>query len=99
MFFELISILDVLQRAGIAPCDPTPPPAAFEPVDTRTPIPRFPSAAAPTQCHSIKRRPSAFDIKVEEAEVQAELVDDDDEYTQREKVLLVCSSLAEYLFP
>ena len=99
LFFEFVSILDVLQRAGIAPRDPTPPPAAFEPIDTPTPIPRSPSVAAPTQSHSIKRRLSAVEVKAEEAEVQAELMDDDDEYTQREKVLLVCSSLSEYLSP
>jgi hypothetical protein len=99
LFFEFISILDVLQRAGIAPRDPTPPSAGFEPIDTPTPIPRSPSVAAPAQSHSIKRRLSAVDIKAEEAEVKAELMDNDDEYTQREKVLLVCSSPAEYLPP
>jgi hypothetical protein len=97
LFFEFISILDVLQRAGISPRDPTPPPSAFEPIDTPTPIPR-PPVAAPSQSHSIKRRLSTVDVKAEEAEV-AELMDDDDEYTQREKVLLVCSSLFEYLSP
>ena len=61
------------------------------------PIPR-PLGAPPTQPHPIKRRLSAVDVKSEEAEVQAELLDDDDEYSQREKVLLVRPSLAEY-FP
>lgn len=95
--FEFIpNRLDVLQRAGIAPRDATPPPAAFEPIDTPTPIPRSPSVAAPIQSHSIKRNLSAVDVKAEEADA---LMDDDDEYTQREKVLLVCSSLSEYLSP
>jgi len=92
-FFEFISILDVLQRAGIAPRDPTPPPVPSKPVDTAMPIPRSP-VAAPTHPHPIKRRLSAVDVKAEEAEVQAELMDEDDEYSQREKVLLVRPSLA-----
>ncbi|KIM40672.1 hypothetical protein M413DRAFT_412778 [Hebeloma cylindrosporum] len=80
--------LTVLQRAGIAPRDPTPPPSAFERIDTPTPIPRSPSVAASTQSRSIKRRLSTVDVKAEEDEVQPELVDDDDEYARREKALL-----------